>query len=148
MLLQALSNNKSIRRLSLERFSITEEEARVLVEMLQSSRTLCRFSFHPHNCQTSTSVILMLSPIISSNYMLIDMRTNWRQSYFGWYPIKDVMRRNNSLVTRAAHFVMGTRHKHCAAAAELMQFNPGLVRRFKNSLPLTKMKPCLELKTA
>ncbi|KAH7943010.1 hypothetical protein HPB52_003993 [Rhipicephalus sanguineus] len=129
-LLQALSTNKSIRRLSLKGMCISESEASILVDALQSSRTLCHLSFYPYNCDASIWVILMLLPNISSNYMLLGLRTSWYERPCGsWCPIKDVVRRNNSLVTRAAHFVMGMRHKYCAAAAERMQFNPGLVEK-------------------
>ncbi|KAH7943015.1 uncharacterized protein LOC119399127 [Rhipicephalus sanguineus] len=131
-LLQALSNNKSIRSLSLTGFYITDGETRILVETLQSSHTLCRLSFYPSNIHATTWLIETLSPDISSNYMLLDMSTSWYERLCGgWYPINDVVRRNNSLVTRAAHFVMGTRYKYCATAAELMQFNPGLVEKIQ-----------------
>ncbi|KAH7943018.1 hypothetical protein HPB52_004001 [Rhipicephalus sanguineus] len=126
MLLQALSNNKSIRRLSLSGLYISEGDAEMLVDKLQSSRTLCHLSIYPYNLQATIWLIEKLSPNISSNYMLLGMRTSWYELLCGgWYPIKDAARRNNSLVTRAAHFVMGTRHKYCAEAAELMQFSPG-----------------------
>ncbi|KAH7943631.1 hypothetical protein HPB52_009635 [Rhipicephalus sanguineus] len=127
-LLQALSKNKSIRKLSLKGLCISEGEARMLVDKLESSRTLCRLYLYPYNCEASTWFVQMLSPNVSSNYMLLSMRTCWTGRLCGgWFPIKDVVRRNNSLVTRAAHFVMGTRHKYCAAAAELMQHNHELV---------------------
>ncbi|KAL1443495.1 hypothetical protein MTO96_007407 [Rhipicephalus appendiculatus] len=62
--------------------------------------------------------------------MLLGLRTSWyERPCSDWCPIKDIVRRNNSLVTRAAHFVMGTRHKYCATAAELVHSNPGLVEK-------------------
>ncbi|KAH7943023.1 hypothetical protein HPB52_004006 [Rhipicephalus sanguineus] len=128
-LLEALSNNKSIRTLSLRRLCNSKGEVQSLVETLQSSRTLCRLFFYPSDYDATTSLIEMLSLIISSNYTLLGMRTHSLWFCRNWYPIKNVVRRNNSLVTRAAHFVMGTRHKYCADAAELMQFNPGLVEK-------------------
>ncbi|KAL1487421.1 hypothetical protein MTO96_046558 [Rhipicephalus appendiculatus] len=125
---EAVSKNKSIRRLSLEGLFIDDEEAQILVDTLQSSRTLCHLFFYPYNILENLGLILRLSPIISSNYMLLGLHINWNAYLLGdLYPIADIVRRNNSLVTRGAHFVMGTTHRYCAAAAELMQFNPGLV---------------------
>ncbi|KAH7943021.1 hypothetical protein HPB52_004004 [Rhipicephalus sanguineus] len=131
-LLQALSLNKGIRRLSLKGLCITEAEAQMLVDTLQSSRTICHFSFYPESdCLTSViPLIQKLSAIVSSNYMLLGMRTVWyKQRCSDTFTVADVVRRNNSLVTRAADFVMGTRHRHCVAAAELVQFNPGLAEK-------------------
>ncbi|KAL1484468.1 hypothetical protein MTO96_032563 [Rhipicephalus appendiculatus] len=129
-LLQALSNNKSIRRLSLTDLCINEDEAQILVDKLQSSQSLCYLSIYPKNFKVTVALIQMLSPNIESNYMLLDMRTDWYKGLCGgWFSIKDVVRRNTSLVTRAAHFVKGTRYRYCAAAAELVQFNPGLVEQ-------------------
>ncbi|KAL1484465.1 hypothetical protein MTO96_032560 [Rhipicephalus appendiculatus] len=129
-LLQALSNNKSIRRLSLTDLCINEDECRILVDTLQSSQSLCYLSIYPNNSQVTVALIQMLSPNIESNYMLLDMRTDWYKGLCGgWLSIEDVVRRNNSLVTRAAHFVTGARYHYCAAAAELVQFSPGLVEK-------------------
>ncbi|KAH7943405.1 hypothetical protein HPB52_007808 [Rhipicephalus sanguineus] len=131
-LLQALSLNKGIRRLSLKGLCITEAEAQMLVDTLQSSRTICHFSFYPkRECLTSViPLIRKLSGNVSSNYMLLGMRTLWHKQHCGdTFTVADVVRRNNSLVTRAADFVMGTRHRYCGAAAELVQFNPGLVEK-------------------
>ncbi|KAH7971884.1 hypothetical protein HPB52_003649 [Rhipicephalus sanguineus] len=129
-LLQALYINKSIRRLSLTGFCIREGEATMLADTLQSSLTLCHLSFYPCNHQATIWFIRKLSPNISSNYMLLGMRTClYERLCDGWFAIIDVVRRNNSLVTRAAHFVMGTRHKYCAAAAELVRFHPGLLKK-------------------
>ncbi|KAL1471884.1 hypothetical protein MTO96_039654 [Rhipicephalus appendiculatus] len=128
-LLQALSNNKSVRRLSLEGIGVGEDEAQMLADMLQSSRTLCYLSYRcDFRCETT--LLGKLSPNISDNYMLLGMQSAWHWR-FGtvWYSVKDAIRRNNSLVTRAAHFVMGTRCKYCAAAAELVHFSPGVVEK-------------------
>ncbi|KAL1483066.1 hypothetical protein MTO96_002136 [Rhipicephalus appendiculatus] len=49
-----------------------------------------------------------------------------------WFTVADVISRNCSLVTRAAHFVvMGTRLKYCAEAVEQMHSNPGLVEKVR-----------------
>ncbi|KAL1484472.1 hypothetical protein MTO96_032567 [Rhipicephalus appendiculatus] len=128
-LLQALANNKGIRKLSIEHFLFGEIESQLLADMLDSSRTLCELSIYPrcHNAST-VSLARKLSATMSGNYTLlrIDLRCSWR-CRAELFIIKDFVRRNNSLATRAAHFINGTRHKYCGAAVELMRFNPGLV---------------------
>ncbi|KAL1443491.1 hypothetical protein MTO96_007403 [Rhipicephalus appendiculatus] len=107
-LLQALSLNTSIRRLSLEGLCITEAESQMLVDTLQSSRTLCHLSFYP-DCECFVSglpLIHKLSANVSSNYMLLGVHTMWyKQRCSDTFTVADAVRRNNSLVTRAADFV-------------------------------------------
>ncbi|KAL1481713.1 hypothetical protein MTO96_034268 [Rhipicephalus appendiculatus] len=45
------------------------------------------------------------------------------------FAVDNVVRRNLALVTCAAPFLMGTRHRYCAAAAELAHWNTGLVAK-------------------
>ncbi|KAL1443492.1 hypothetical protein MTO96_007404 [Rhipicephalus appendiculatus] len=126
-LLKALSNNKSIRKLSLKGMYINLCEARLLADMLLSNRTLCHLSFYPYNVDATKWLLLMLPPYISRNYVLLDMCTSLHERLGDcWSRIKVVLCRNNSLVTRAAHFVMGMRNRFCAAAVELLQSNLGL----------------------
>ncbi|KAH7943016.1 hypothetical protein HPB52_003999 [Rhipicephalus sanguineus] len=130
-LLQALAFNKSINILFLRGLCITEAESQMLVDTLQTSRTICHMSFHPEcDCRSDLPLIRKLAANVSSNYMLLGVHTEWyKQLSYELFTITDVVRRNNSLVTRAADFVMGKRHRYCGAAAELVQFNPGLVEK-------------------
>ncbi|KAH7943276.1 hypothetical protein HPB52_006710 [Rhipicephalus sanguineus] len=92
-------------------------------------RTLCHVTFF-NDSEREASLMWMLVPNVSSNYTLLSLRTDHLDRFPGdSFAVHDVLRRNNALVTRAAHFVMGTRHKHCAAAAELVHFSPGLVTK-------------------
>ncbi|KAL1481367.1 hypothetical protein MTO96_034518 [Rhipicephalus appendiculatus] len=124
-LAQALSVNKTIRRLRLHGPLFGETEIEMLADTVQSSRTL----------SSRRSVIFLLrklSPNISSNYTLLHMHLERPWKLGGdWFTVADVIRRNCSLVTRAAHFVMGTRLKYCAEAAEQMHSNPGLVEKVR-----------------
>ncbi|KAH7943841.1 hypothetical protein HPB52_011984 [Rhipicephalus sanguineus] len=131
LLMQALCFNKSIRKLFIKGIYFDEVEIQMLVDKLQASRTLYNLSYYPYDDGTSTKLLTQkLSPRVSSNYTLLGMQLNkcWpmRDDLFA---VGNVVRRNLSLVTRAAHFVMGTRHKYCAAAAELVHWNPGLVAK-------------------
>lgn len=127
-LVRALSVNRSIRRLSIRGLLFNDTETRMLADLVQSSRVIYHLTFYPDNYESAASLIQNLSKNISSNYTLLGMQLSQRQELGqDWFTIVDVTRRNSSLVTRAANFVMGMRHKYCAEAVELVHFNPGLV---------------------
>ncbi|KAH7944030.1 hypothetical protein HPB52_014744 [Rhipicephalus sanguineus] len=132
-LVEAVSVNSTIRSLYIWGMSFDETEAQTLADALLSSQTLYQFCFQPHDQMSIFSFLRELSLKVSSNYVLLrlyltahfDLRANLRT-------VAKVVHRNNSLVTRATHFVMGTRHKYCAAAFELVHSTPGLVARVQN----------------
>ncbi|KAL1484461.1 hypothetical protein MTO96_032556 [Rhipicephalus appendiculatus] len=129
-LLRALSLNKSIRRLSIRGLRFDDAKAEVMADMLDSSPTLCELSIHPYHEASTISLTRKLSQNFTSNYKLISVHLTWYPDCSGeLLTIEEVVRRNLSLVTRAAHFVGGARHKYCAAAAELVHFSPGLVEK-------------------
>ncbi|KAH7943024.1 hypothetical protein HPB52_004007 [Rhipicephalus sanguineus] len=130
-LVHALSANKSIRWLRVSGFCFDATETQMMVDTLQSSRALCNVYLFQRNDESSnSSLIRKLSPTISSNYTLLSLSLD-ETCMLGndWFTIDNVVCRNNSLVTRAADFVMGTRNKDYAAATELVRFNPGLVAK-------------------
>ncbi|KAH7984836.1 hypothetical protein HPB52_024499 [Rhipicephalus sanguineus] len=126
-LVGALSLNKSIRRLVVNGLCFDDSETQVLAETLQSTRTLYNFSFYPKDQQSTDSLVQKLSPNFSANYMLLRLNAYRLGEVHRDFIINDVVHRNVSLVVRAAHFVIGTRHRYLAAAAELVHSNPGLV---------------------
>ncbi|KAH7942976.1 hypothetical protein HPB52_003046 [Rhipicephalus sanguineus] len=129
-LLEALLLNSSIRRLSIRGLRFDDTETEMLVDILDSSRTLCDVSLNTYDNQLTISLAQKLSQNLSSNYTLLGMHLPWLPDCSGeLFIIEEVVRRNSSRVTRAAHFVMGTRHKYCAAAFELVRSNPGLVEK-------------------
>ncbi|XP_075724193.1 uncharacterized protein LOC142766874 [Rhipicephalus microplus] len=129
-LMQALSINKSIRKLSLGYVDLDDTEAQILVDKLQATRTLCELFLYSSTGESFISFLYKLSPIISSNYTLICLkiqRSIW--PYEGAFAVSSAVSRNWSLVTRAAHFVMGMRHRYCASALELVHWNPAVVAK-------------------
>ncbi|KAH7947454.1 hypothetical protein HPB52_012183 [Rhipicephalus sanguineus] len=134
-LVQAVSVNRTIRSLHIWGLRFDETETQMLVETLRSSRTLYDFYFHPHDDESTFSFVRKLSPILSSNYTLLGLHLTKCVDLGGeFFTMAEVVRRNNSLVTRATHFVMGTKsHKYCAEALELVHSTPGLVARLQNS---------------
>ncbi|KAH7985567.1 hypothetical protein HPB51_026798 [Rhipicephalus microplus] len=128
-LVQALSINKSIRKLSLEYIDFNDTEAQMLVDKLQATRTLCELFLKPGNHVWPASFLQKLSPIIASNYTLICLKFKSIWLHEGAFAVSSAVSRNWSLVTRVAHFVTGTRHRYCAAALELVHWNPGVVAK-------------------
>ncbi|KAH8037617.1 hypothetical protein HPB51_015051 [Rhipicephalus microplus] len=69
------------------------------------------------------------------------MYTLWYKHRCGdTFTIADAVRRNNSLVTRAANFATATRNKHCGAALELVHFNPVLVEKVQELKSLDEVE--------
>ncbi|KAH7943771.1 hypothetical protein HPB52_011413 [Rhipicephalus sanguineus] len=129
-LMEALSFNNSVRKLSLTGLCFDDTEIQMLVDKLQASRTLYELCFYLNGFMSTTLLIQKLSPKVSSNYTLLGMEFDRRAARRDdLFAVDNVVRRNLSLVTRAAHFVIGTRHRYCAAAAELVHWNPGLVAK-------------------
>ncbi|KAH7973009.1 hypothetical protein HPB52_020284 [Rhipicephalus sanguineus] len=132
-LMQALFFNKSIRKLCMTGVDFDETEIQMLVDKLEASRTLYELSFYPHDSMSTVLLIRKLSPNVSRNYMLLSMQVHGylvdRVPSRELFTVNDVVGRNLSLVTRAAHFVMGTRNRYCAAAVELVHSNPGLLAK-------------------
>ncbi|KAL1472369.1 hypothetical protein MTO96_039385 [Rhipicephalus appendiculatus] len=64
------------------------------------------------------------------------------------FAIADVVRRNNTLVTRAAHFVAGRRDRHCAAAAELMHHHPVLVTKVQELASVNENEAVSKIKVS
>ncbi|KAH8033683.1 hypothetical protein HPB51_015305 [Rhipicephalus microplus] len=104
----------------------------MLVEMVQSSRRMYELTFYPDNYESAVLLLSKLSHSIRSNYTLLYLRLSKRQDLGqNWFTIVDVKRRHLALVMRAAHFVMGMKHKYCAEAVELVHFNPRLVEKVR-----------------
>ncbi|KAL3225251.1 hypothetical protein MRX96_025934 [Rhipicephalus microplus] len=131
-LVNALSVNKSICRLFIMGLCFDETEIQMLAEMVQSSRRMYELTFYPDNYESAVLLLSKLSHSIRSNYTLLYLRLSKRQDLGqNWFTIVDVKRRNFALVMRAAHFVMGMKHKYCAEAVELVHFNPRLVEKVR-----------------
>ncbi|KAL1473379.1 hypothetical protein MTO96_038729 [Rhipicephalus appendiculatus] len=146
-LVQALSVNTTIRSLHICGLRFDETETKMLAETLQSSRTLCEFSFRPHDYESTISFLQKLSPIVSSNYTLLGLRLTKRFDLGGeFFTVAEVVRRNNVLVTRATHFVTGTMHKHCAEAFELVHSTPALVASVQNSTSIDENQAALKIR--
>ncbi|KAH7943444.1 hypothetical protein HPB52_008479 [Rhipicephalus sanguineus] len=146
-LVQALSVNKSIHRLSIIGLCFDEAETQMLVNTLRSSQTLCDMTFYPGHDSSTALLVKNLSPNFAKNFTILHMRVTWNVDvYADCFAMARVASRNSSLVTRAAHFVMGGRRKYCAAAIELVHFTPGLVARVQELASVDEDEAVLRIK--
>ncbi|KAH8037094.1 hypothetical protein MRX96_022090 [Rhipicephalus microplus] len=129
-LMQALCANESLRQLCMTGLRFNEAEVQMLVDKLQASRTLCELTFYPDDYDSTIWLVQKLSPIVSRNYTLVRIELPrhvvLRADLFS---VDDAVRRNASLVSRAAHFVAGRKLRYCAAALEQIHWNPALVAK-------------------
>ncbi|KAH7956048.1 hypothetical protein HPB52_005784 [Rhipicephalus sanguineus] len=151
-LMQALFFNRSIRKLCITGLHFDETAIQMLANKLQASRTLYELDFLPHDSKSSELLIQKLSPNVSKNYTLLSIQVHryiadW-VSHREFFTVNDVIGRNLSLVTRAAHFVMGTRNRYCAAAAELVHSNPGLVAKVQALASVDENEASSRIKTS
>ncbi|KAH7944708.1 hypothetical protein MRX96_017456 [Rhipicephalus microplus] len=58
--------------------------------------------------------------------------------YKGAFPVSSAVSHNWSLVTRAAHFVTGTRHQYCASALEVVHWSPAVVAEVQELASIDK----------
>ncbi|KAL1443283.1 hypothetical protein MTO96_046026 [Rhipicephalus appendiculatus] len=99
--------------------------------------------------EEQASLTRMLRPHVSRHYTLLSLSSYPLERFsHDYFAVHDVLRRNNALVTRAAHFVKGTRHKHCAAAAELVHFSPGLVKKVQELAPVDEDEAVSRIKSS
>lgn len=149
VLVEALSVNVSLRRLFIGGLCFDDTETQILADTLQSSRTLCDLSIYPDDHRSAVALIQKLAPRFSSNYTLLGMRLSKRRELGGdWFKVADVVRRNFSLVMRAAHFVTGMRNKYGAEAVELVHFNPGLVTKVQELTSVNEEEAMSKIKSS
>lgn len=148
-LVQALSLNKSIRKLSLKGLCFDETEVEMLADVLQYSRMIYDFYFETSESHSHTLLIQKLLPNIRSNYTLLSIHSSYIIELLNdWITVIEIMQRNFSLVERAAQFVMGTRHKFCAAATQLVHFHPRLVEKVQELASVDEKQAVLQIRNS
>ncbi|KAL1423721.1 hypothetical protein MTO96_020788 [Rhipicephalus appendiculatus] len=113
---------------------------------LQAGRIIF-LAFYPDDPRSVISLVQKLSLNFSKNYAALGMQvTKCVELGSDWFTVAGVVHRNDSLVTRASHFVMGTEHKYCAAAFELVHFTPGLVGKVQTLASVDENEAALRIK--
>lgn len=126
--LKSLQQNGCVRKLVVKTGFLSEEEADILADVIQSSKSIHDFLIDA----PSDSVELLgncLCTKFSDNFTLISLGFRVRKMRLTreWFAVKNVVRRNSGLVTRAAYFVADKdRSRQCVEALEPVAFNPAL----------------------
>lgn len=125
---KALQQNTSVRKLVVKTGALSDEDADLLADVLRSSKSIHTFVID--SCAESVELLgNHLSPGFSDNFTLASLGFRVRKMHLThqWFGVKDVVRRNSGLVTRAAYFVAGKDcSRQCIEALEPVAFNPAV----------------------
>lgn len=141
-IVQALSQNASIRKLELYANTVCHENAESLADVVNDSRTISTFGFNVlHPCEVGTFT-RRLSMAVQDNYTLLNLVLHGEipaDSAANWFTVWDTARRNAGLVALAAQFVTGSRRDgYCARALELVSSHPGLLKQITKLASVTE----------
>ncbi|KAL1472353.1 hypothetical protein MTO96_039394 [Rhipicephalus appendiculatus] len=120
-LAHALSAHPHLIKITLRELRVNERDARLLAEAALGSRALTEMTFAALGSRANEAFLRVATSRIESNYRLLRLslpacRDRDAELVF----IRNVTRRNSSLVTRAARFVLGEEDAYCARAVETM----------------------------
>ncbi|XP_077517302.1 uncharacterized protein LOC144128095 [Amblyomma americanum] len=137
-IIEGLSRNKSLEQLAMESWSPHNNDMSIFCKWLQQSRTLhglfCTFIF----TETAGLFLLELAKRLHENYTLTVLDGDqFDEDQDRWQAIKSLLRRNTSLINRAAHFVLGSTMKRCAVAFELVSWHPLVLTRVRELAPVS-----------
>ncbi|KAH6946509.1 hypothetical protein HPB50_013772 [Hyalomma asiaticum] len=128
--LQGLSKNKCVEKLGIEKMHLDEESAAILAKTVGDSETIWHFDYE-NNSKISCRVLLTnLARCLFSNTCLLSLNVSECTKVTRYAAAaKNFVRRNVGLTECAAHFVLGTRNKHCAEAFESVASSTRVVAR-------------------
>lgn len=129
-LLTGLSRNASVTRFTLKTLVLAKEESVLLARTVRSSRKICNLRVVA-TTESIDAFVSHLSPEFSENFTLvsIDFDVGMAALTHQCFAVKEVVRRNSSLVTHAAHFIMGNSSRRCVNALEQVADNPALINK-------------------
>ncbi|KAL1466637.1 hypothetical protein MTO96_042600 [Rhipicephalus appendiculatus] len=125
-LIKAVSCNPNLNKLTLRQNCLSEVDCQLLADALMRSTNLHDLTLSAAN---SGRFLQLFAPMVSRNYTLLNVSlptTEGRDDEMK--VLVEVARRNRSLVSRAARFVLGdNRSLYCASAIEFVSRHPRLV---------------------
>lgn len=135
IIIRGLCNNKSLEELSLGSAFLEYPSIQDICAWLQKSRTLYHFTykcgFYDHGKE---ALVQQLVQSLENNYTLTFLRVDYYiKNDDNWQLINHVLSRNNSFVTRAVEFALGSTLKLVAAAFELVYWHPLLRRKVEQA---------------
>lgn len=145
-IIEGLAKNTSLEQLAMERWSPHNNDLSIFCRWLQQSDTLhglfCTFIF----TETAGLFLLELAKRLRENYTLTALDGDqFGEDQDRWQAVKSLLRRNTSLVDRAAHFVLGSTMKRCAVAFELVSWHPLVLSRVRELAPVSSELARLKL---
>ncbi|XP_065296984.1 uncharacterized protein [Dermacentor albipictus] len=140
-ILQSLSTNTTLEKLGVGKCVLDVENATFLASMIGKSETICHFEYQTE-CVVSCRLLLThLARCLSSNTSLVSLEISEYRALMRYSAaVMDFVRHNAALLDCAAHFVLGTRNKHCAEAFEPVAIGRGIVSRVQELAG----EPCAE----
>ncbi|KAK8784455.1 hypothetical protein V5799_009182 [Amblyomma americanum] len=140
VLLDALSLNTSITSLDVEGLCRTRRTARLLADVVSSSKNIQAFAYYSEGRNASRAFFLAFAQHIASNFTILSVKMLPRKREGKhWNRIQEVVTRNHTLLIHAARYVTGcVMQKSGAEALELMSSNPMLVSKVEEMASLSE----------
>ncbi|KAM7310364.1 uncharacterized protein ISCGN_007272 [Ixodes scapularis] len=130
-ILEGLRCNKSLSSVALE-IVFEEEDAYVMGALVKTNKSLREITVLSPFKDMYSKVIFELSEGLVDNYYLFRVETsNYAQCAEAVFKIKDIMRRNTSMLLDAVKFAMGSCTKKQAEAFELLFESDALVEKLQ-----------------
>ncbi|KAK8771966.1 hypothetical protein V5799_024787 [Amblyomma americanum] len=121
ILVNALASNLSLTRITLRELPISEDNCEFLVKAFVNSQNITELSFAVLSCEANNAFLQTLVSAIESNRSLLRVDLPSCKGHdTELVVIRNITRRNASLVTRAVRFVMGDHDPYNARAVELV----------------------------
>ncbi|KAH7938022.1 hypothetical protein HPB49_019268 [Dermacentor silvarum] len=127
-LVNALSVHPSLVKIAVRELRLNERDSRSLAEASLGSTSITEVTFAALGTRGNEAFLRFVMPRIERNYHLLRLSLpacEDRDSELAF--IRNITRRNSSLITRAARFVMGEQDAYCARAIELVSGHAALV---------------------
>lgn len=127
VILSGICRNTSLEKLSIEGWSLSGADVRQFCQWIQQSRHLCHLVLLRGRSKANAALVSGLAECADDIYTLTFFCT-WEKGpdRAQLQVVKNMIRRNGSLVRRAAHFALGSSMARCASAFELVHWHPAL----------------------
>ncbi|KAH7978746.1 hypothetical protein HPB49_006600 [Dermacentor silvarum] len=144
-ILQGLSMNTALEKLGISKCGLDKQNAATLACIVGDSQTIRHFDYQTHCVASCRLLLLNLARCLQSNTSLVSLEISEYRAVMRYSAaVRNFVRRNAALVDGAAHFVLGTRNKHCAEAFERVASGRGIVARVQEMAA----EPCADRASA
>uniref|UniRef100_A0A1E1XEG2 Putative nlr family card domain protein n=1 Tax=Amblyomma aureolatum TaxID=187763 RepID=A0A1E1XEG2_9ACAR len=135
VIVEGLCKNETIEKLSIEDWLMQDDDVRTLCGWVAASRKVYHLSYLCAEVQACWTLVRSLARLLPSCYTLTYVRVvEYPSNAHIWQTVKQLRRRNLSLVECAVSFVLGSTLKRAAAAFERMSWHPQVVSKAQHEL--------------